>query len=201
LLLSTNTSEVLFVLLLSFVFLKEKISKSEALGSFMIIIGIFLLLFNPSIFSLSFELGETEAILSSLAFAIAVVIATDVLKKLDAKIVASIYLIIEGLILLVPTYLFQINLFVSIFAFVSLLILGIISALSVLTYNLCLKKVGAYLTVVVGSLSGLFSIVIQLLFSYLLPSVRFIFPPSLILAITGSVFAVLGIILISYKNK
>jgi hypothetical protein len=64
-----------------------------------------------------------------------------------------------------------------------------------------LKKVGAYLTVVVGSLSGLFSIVLQLLFSYLLPSVKFIFPPSLILAITGSVFAVLGIILISYKNK
>jgi drug/metabolite transporter (DMT)-like permease len=201
LLLSTNTSEVLFVLLLSFVFLKEKISKTEALGSFMIITGIFLLLFNPSMFSLSFGLGETEAILSSLAFAIAIVIATDVLKKLDAKIVASIYLIIEGLILLVPTYLFQINVFVSILAFVSLLILGIISALSVLTYNLCLKKVGAYLTVVLGSLSGLFSIVLQLLFSYLLPSVKFIFPSSLILAIAGSVFAVLGVILIGYKNK
>lgn len=90
-LLSTSTTETLFVLLLSFIFLREKLRRRELMGSAIILLGIFMALYSPDALTLSFKLGDAEAVMSSLLFAIAIVIAADVLKRYNPTVVGGIY--------------------------------------------------------------------------------------------------------------
>jgi drug/metabolite transporter (DMT)-like permease len=201
LLLGGCTSEVLFVLILSFIFLRERLKKFEIFGSLLVLAGIFLVAYNPSVLTFVFSIGEMEAIVSSLCFAFSIVLATNVMKKLDAIVVASFYLVIEGMMLLVPIYLFQTGIPTSTRGVFGIAVLGVISAVTVLSYNTSLKKAGASLTAVVATLAGIFSIGLQFLTLYVFPSVKLIFPPSFLLAAIGSLLALAGVFLISYKNK
>ena len=195
------TSEVLFVLILSFIFLHERLKKFEIFGSLLVLTGIFIVAYDPNVLTFVFSIGEMEAIVSSLCFAFSIVLATNIIKKLDVMVVASFYLLIAGLILLVPIYLFQTGIPTSMGGVFGISVLGVMSAVSVLSYNTSLKKAGASLTAVVATFAGLFSIGLQFLTVFIFPSVKLIFPPSLVLAIVGGILAVVGVFLISYKNK
>jgi len=201
LLLGGCTSEVLFVLILSFIFLRERLKKFEIFGSLLVLAGIFLVAYNPSVLTFVFSIGEMEAIVSSLCFAFSIILATNVMKKLGAIDVASLYLTFQGLLLLVSIFMFQTGIPTSTGGIYGIAILGVISAITVLSYNTSLKKAGASLTAVVATLAGIFSIGLQFLTLYVFPSVKLIFPPSFLLAAIGSLLALAGVFLISYKNK
>ncbi|HDP97488.1 MAG TPA: hypothetical protein ENN25_07365, partial [Euryarchaeota archaeon] len=80
-LLGGGSSEVLFIVLLSAVFLKEKLSRWELSGGFLIIGGVVLVLINTEDISLGIGFGELEAITSSFLLGISVVILTKMLRQ------------------------------------------------------------------------------------------------------------------------
>ncbi|HLC59570.1 MAG TPA: DMT family transporter [archaeon] len=201
LLLGGNSSEMLLVLILSFVFLGERLKRFEIVGGFLIIVGIFVVLFNPVILQPVFGLGELEAMISSLAFAINIVISTNILRKLSDKSVSILVMMLEGLFILGAMFIANIQFQLTLESVFWIFLLGIFGVTSILTYFYGLKKIGASLTVIIASFAGVFSIGLQLIAKFLFPSIELIFPQSIVLAVIGGVIAVGGVFLISYKEK
>ncbi len=200
-LLSGSTSEVLFILLLSFIFLKERLGRMELVGSAFVLFGIVLVSFNPQVAFLEFGFGDMEAMLSALFFATAIIVTTDLLKKFNPQEVGAMYILIEGLILLTAVYLFGLGAEFSFNVISVSIVIGILVGMAVFTYNIGLKLAGASLTSVVASFAGIFTVGLQFLAALLLPTVAFIFPSNIPLAVGGGLLAVLGVFLISYKGK
>lgn len=197
-LLSSGTTETLFILLLSFLFLRERLSAQKLFGSAIILLGVFLVLFRPHALDVSVGFGDAEAMFGALFFAIAVTLAADVLKSHEPRVVGSLYLMIEGVLLvLAATVAGEFPSNASSGTLVGFVALGVIVALAVVTYNIGLQKVGASLTAVVSSFSGVFAVGLQLLSGAIVPSAPLVLPPSIMLAMTGGIIAVFGVFLIS----
>lgn len=195
-----GSSEVLFVVVLSAVFLKERLTWLEGLGSLLIILGVFLVLADFETLSLPAGVGETEAILSSFCLGISIIISTVLLRVYQLTPLSGIELFVSGI--MVVSFGLATGLVTAPDAagLALLVLLGLFPAAGLLTYNAGLPKIGASLTSVLFALTGIMTVGVQLLVLALYPDADIILPRSVAIAILGGMVAFLGVYLLHKKK-
>jgi len=192
-LLGGGSSEVLFVVLLSSLFLSERLRALEALGGVMIVVGVFLVLANASTLTLDIGLGEAEAILSSLALGASVVLTTALLRRYDLTPFSGFELLLSGMMLVVVSVASGLVEWPDATGWTILLLIGLFPAAGLLTYNAGLPKIGASLTSVLFALTGVMTVGVQLLVLAVFPDADIMLPQSVPLAILGGAIAITGV--------
>ncbi|MDQ3847961.1 MAG: DMT family transporter [Thermoproteota archaeon] len=196
----TGPLEATVVLFLAWFFLKERLSKIHLIGALIAILGIFAAAMSErsssEAFSSSlslFTVGDLEAILSALAFAIAIIFLAKLVKFHSAIQVAGGSLFVSGLILaaIQVGYYFA-NPTVQEWEF--LFHYSFLPLIGALLYSMSLRQVGASITSIIASSAYLMTIVIQLMLSAL--GFKTILPENIPLLVVGGLLGLLGISLI-----
>jgi len=193
--------EPLFIAALAFIFLKEKLSKKDIAGAALMIFGALIINFDFTHFKFIFGLGELLAILAPLLFAIGIVITTNLLKRLNILGLTSFELIFGSLSILIFGLITRFNFKVSVLIFALLILISILVTFNWLTYNKGLKYIGASLTSILYSSKAFFTLLISLIFVWLIPNSGIKIPKNLITMIMGGLILVLGLIIIKKGKK
>lgn len=197
----TGPLEATVVLFLAWFFLKERLSKVQLIGSMIAIIGIFAAVMSGSALEVSsslslFSIGDQEAILSAIAFAITIIFLTKLVRFHSPIQVAGASLLISGLILAT----FQLTYYLEVPAVQEwgfLLLYSFLPLTGALLYSISLRKIGASITSIIASSAYLMTIMIQLTLREL--GLKTILPENIPLLVVGGLLGLLGIILI-HKN-
>jgi len=200
-LLGGGSSEVLFIVVLSAVFLKERLERLEVIGSALVVLGVFVVLANENDVSLSVGTGETEAIVSSLLLGTSVIIATYLLYTNDLTVLSGLQLFYSGLIIFAVSAALGIVKLPDVGGWLLLLAMGAMPAIGLWTYNAGLPKIGASLTSVLFALSGVITVGVQLLVLGIFPDADIQLPESIGLAVLGGVVAFAGVYLLNAGKK
>lgn len=195
-----GSSEVLFIVLLSAIFLAERMTKREALGSTLILLGVFMVLANAETLSLEIGLGELEAIASSLLLAVSVVMTAVLLKSHSLVPVSGIEVLLSGAILLVVGFLLGLVEWPGVNGILILVGLGCFPAVGIVTYYAGLPRIGASLTSVLFALVGVMTVGVQLLVLAVVPGAEMILPGSIPLALSGGAIAFAGVYILNMKT-
>jgi drug/metabolite transporter (DMT)-like permease len=199
----TSPLEATMVLFLAWFFLKERLSKVQLIGAMIAIIGIFatamsgrgtLEAFSSSVYL--FTGGDLEAMLSAVAFAVAIIFLAKLVRFHSAIQVAGASLFVSGLILagLQLGYYFAIP---TVQEWDLLLLYSFLPLIGALLYSMSLRKVGASITSIIASSAYLMTIATQLALSAL--GFKTILPENIALLVVGGLLGLLGISLI-YKD-
>jgi drug/metabolite transporter (DMT)-like permease len=199
----TGPLEATIVLFLAWFFLKERLSKVQIIGAMIAIIGIFAAAMSGSTLEsfysslYLFTIGDLEAMLSAVAFAIAIIFLAKLVRFHSPTQVAGASLFISGLILTG----FQLTFYLSIplaQEWEFLLLYSFLPLIGALLYSMSLRKVGASITSIVASSSYLMTIAIQLTLSAL--GFESILPENIWLLAVGGLLGLLGISLIHKES-
>jgi drug/metabolite transporter (DMT)-like permease len=182
------------------VFLSERLKLLEGIGSVLVIIGVLIVLTNIDSVGFTIGLGEVEAILSSLLLGISVVMATSLLKTHQLTPLSGVELFITGIIVLVFGVAAGLIVLPEPSAWIILVLLGLFPAVGLLAYNAPLPKIGASLTSVLFSLTGIMTVGAQLLILFVVPDADIKLPQSVALAIIGGSIAFVGVYLLNKKG-
>jgi len=194
-----GSSEVLFVILLSAIFLSERLNRWEILGSVMILVGVAIVLLNTESMSFGIGLGEIEAMLSSFFLAVSVIMVTGLLKIHALTPISGLELLIIGAMILLMGISLDLIEWPSAVGWLLMVGLAIFPILGIMTYNAGLPKIGASLTSVLFALCGILTVVLQIIVIAILPDTELILPQNIYLAIAGGVTAFVGVYLV-YLN-
>lgn len=190
-----GSSEVLFVVILSAIFLGERLNRWEIFGSFLILMGVFLVLVNRDTLALTLGRGEIEAIVSSFFLGSSVIMVAKMLRNHPVIPFSGLELLLSGVILLIVAVIITPVVWPDAAGWILLITLGIFPAFAISTYYAGLQGIGASITSVLFALSGMLTIVAQLSLVIFVPNVLK-FPENIVLALIGGVIAFIGIYLI-----
>jgi drug/metabolite transporter (DMT)-like permease len=210
--------EIILIVILAYIFLREKLDKTQFIGIGVTIIGFFLAIisdinYNNSDFFFSLNhysvvtFGDIEAIISSLGFAIGVLFLTKLVSIHSPLEVAGASLFVSGLMLIgllivfvsifqqqVSPYI-QVSMLVSPVVIIALSLFAWLPFVGALSYSIGLSRLGAALTGTIGSSSIFLTLVLQValnesgvLYSNL--------PQNILLAGLGSMIGFIGIFII-----
>jgi drug/metabolite transporter (DMT)-like permease len=199
-LLGGGSSEVLFVVLLSAIFLSERLSKWEAFGGVLVLFGVFLVLVRPEELSPYVGIGELEAILSSFFLASSAVMTAKLLKTYKVAPVSALELIISGFIILAIGFAMGASLEIDPIGWLILISLGVFPAIGILTYFHGLQGIGASITSILFALNGIMTLVVQLIIVAIFPDSLTV-PKNLLLAFIGGMVAFIGVYLLNKKSR
>jgi len=197
----TGPLEATVVLFLAWFLLKERLSRVQFIGAIVAIIGIFAATmsgsgleassFSPSL-SL-FTIGDLEAMLSAIGFAISIIFLAKLVRFHSPIQVAGASLLISGLILAAfqLIYYFEIP---TVQELGLLLLYSFLPLTGALLYSISLTKIGASITSIIASSAYLMTIIIQLALREL--GIKAILPENIPLLVTGGLLGLLGIALI-----
>jgi drug/metabolite transporter (DMT)-like permease len=206
--------EVILIVILARVFLKERLDKIHITGIIVAITGFLIAILSDtgsinailaSDSSPIVTLGDIEAIISALGFAVGVLFLTKLLSKHSPVEVAGTSLLVSGLILigmlLIIFTTYEVS-FISVVSFpdvvnviVILILFSILPFIGALSYSVGISKIGPGLTGTIGASS----IVITLFCQIALKEVGIMngnLPVNILLAGLGSVFGFLGVVII-----
>jgi drug/metabolite transporter (DMT)-like permease len=197
----TGPLEATVVLFLAWFFLKERLTKVQLIGAMIAIVGFFAAAMSGSALEISltfslFSIGDLEAILSAVAFAIAIIFLAKLVGFHSPIQVAGASLLISGLIL-AP---FQLTYYPEIPTMKEwgfLLLYSFLPLIGALLYSMSLRKIGASITSIIASSAYLMTIMIQLTLREL--GLKTILPENIPLLVVGGLLGILGISLI-HKN-
>jgi drug/metabolite transporter (DMT)-like permease len=197
----TGPLEATVVLFLAWFFLKERLTKVQLIGAMIAIVGFFAAAMSGSALEISltfslFSIGDLEAILSAVAFAIAIIFLAKLVGFHSPIQVAGASLLISGLIL-AP---FQLTYYPEIPTMKEwgfLLLYSFLPLIGALLYSMSLRKIGASITSIIASSTYLMTIMIQLTLREL--GLKTILPENILLLVVGGLLGILGISLI-HKN-
>lgn len=191
-----GSSEVLFVVILSAVFLGERLKRIEVVGSVLILLGVFLVLVRKDFLMLSLSQGDIEAIVSSFFLGTSAVMIARVLRDYDVIPVSGVELIFSGLILLVMGVALLPITWPDLTGWLVMAGLGFFPALGISTYYAGLRGIGASLTSVLFSLNGILTVIAQVSVILVAP-VTLELPQNLLLAMIGGMIAIIGVYLLN----
>ena len=195
-----GSSEVLFVIILSAVFLSERLSLLEGVGSVLIIVGVFVVLTDIDSLGLSLGLGEIEAIVSSFFLGTSVVVTTALLKTHNLTPFTGVELLISGIMVITIGVAAGLVVLPEASAWLILVLLGVFPAVGLLTYNAALPKIGASLTSVLFALNGIFTVCVEVLILQLVPDANLKLPQHVLLAVLGGLVAFVGVCLLNIRR-
>ncbi len=195
-----GSSEVLFVIILSAIFLSERLSLLEGVGSVLVIVGVFIVLTDIEAVGLTLGLGEIEAIVSSFFLGTSVVVTTALLKTHDLTPFTGVELLISGALVITIGAATGLVVLPEPSAWLILILLGLFPAIGLLTYNAALPKIGASLTSVLFALNGIFTVGVELLILHILPDANLKLPQNVLLAVLGGLIAFVGVYLLNMRG-
>lgn len=195
-----GSSEVLFVVFFSAIFLGERLKRLEIIGSILVLVGVFLVLVKKEVFAEWLGPGEIEAIGSSLFLAASAVMMTRMLRDYDVLPMSGIELLFSGFILLiVGLIIFPIS-WPNLIGWLVMIGLGLFPAISITTYYAGLQGIGASITSVLFSLNGILTVGAAATIIMLIPNAYLEFPQNIVLAIVGGIIAFVGVYLLNKRS-
>ncbi|MDW0169561.1 MAG: EamA family transporter [Nitrososphaeraceae archaeon] len=213
--------EVIFIVILAYIFLQERLDKVHLIGIIVAIVGFFLAVIsdinngNTNFFSLLpyhsiITLGDIEAIVSALGFAVGVLFLTKLVIIHSPLQVAGASLLVSGIILSfflvvfvsaldhqIP-YFSRISVPVYPTAIIALLFFSWLPFIGALSYSIGLSRIGAALTGTIGSSSILLTLVFQVILKQFGLDVNL--PQNILIAGLGSVFGFIGIFIVHMRD-
>ena len=152
------------IIILSYIFLHEKISKLQLVGIGISFLGVLTIILHGhilSIGSIHFQIGDFYMFLLALFFAIYSVLSRSKPKELSQTLTLA-FTIFLGLIIITPFFMFDNDLYGMVrwdkVSFLSMLGMGIFnSVLSYLFWNMALEKIGSLKSSMVYYLMPIFS--------------------------------------------
>jgi len=209
--------EIIAVLFLARVLLHEKLNKKQLLGICIALVGFIIVLLsdhnnivddnnnngiiNVTIFAVeslnfSISLGDIEAIISAISFALAVFFLARLSIKYSPLEISGMCLILSGFILIIVMLLFtpemSINLFLSYWYI--FIIFSLLPLLGTICYIEGIKRIGASLTSTIASSRILLTLIIQIVLTHI--GIRNTLPDNIFLALIGGTLGITGIIII-----
>lgn len=197
----TGPLEATVVLFLAWFLLKERLSRVQLIGAVVAIIGIFAATMSGSGLEASslspslslFTIGDLEAMLSAIAFAIAIIFLAKLVRLHSPIQVAGASLFISGLILAAFQLIYYFE-FPTMQELGPLLLYSFLPLTGALLYSVSLRKIGASITSIIASSAYLMTIMIQLVLREL--GIKAILPENIPLLVIGGFLGLLGIVLI-----
>jgi drug/metabolite transporter (DMT)-like permease len=205
--------EIILIVILAYVFLRERLDKIQVIGIGVAIIGFFLAVISDINYNSSdlrysvVTFGDIEAIISALGFAIGVLFLAKLVSIHSPLEVAGSSLFISGLILIGLLIVFvsifqhqifpyiEISMLVSPVVIIALSLFAWLPFVGAFSYSVGLSRLGAALTGTIGSSSIFLTLALQValnesgeLYSNL--------PQNLLLAAFGSMIGFIGIFVI-----
>jgi drug/metabolite transporter (DMT)-like permease len=195
--------ETVVVLILAWLFLKEKLRKRQLAGVVIALSGFVAAVSSSSshmnlLLSIPLTFGDFEAILSAFMFATAVILMTKLVERHSSIEVSGSSLLISGLILTTILILRTPSLHASM-DWIFLALFALVPLMAALLYVVGLSRIGASLTSTIASSNILFTLLFQLLFRGF--GIRTNIPENIILAVIGGALGVFGIYLIHVENN
>ena len=209
--------EVIAVLFLARILLHEKLNKKQLLGICIALVGFIIVLLsdhnnvvddgnyngiiNVTIFAVeslnfSISLGDIEAIISAISFALAVFFLARLSRKYSPLEISGMCLILSGFILIIVMLLFtpemSINLFLSYWYI--FIIFSLLPLMGTICYIEGIKRIGASLTSTIASSRILLTLIIQIVLTHI--GIRNTLPDNIFLALIGGTLGITGIIII-----
>lgn len=188
--------EVVVILVLARLFLKERLDRPKTFGAAVALAGFFATVMSSGTLELLFTWGDLEAVISAVSFGTGVVLITRLIGNHSALQLTGSSLFITGLILF--SILWNTAPVISLDDVTYVLAFSLLPLLAAYTYVVGLGRIGASMTSVIASFSILLTVVFQLVLLEL--GVDAILPSNVPLAVIGGVLGVLGIYLI-HRNK
>lgn len=213
--------EVIFIVILAYIFLQERLDKVHLIGIIVAIVGFFLAVIsdinngNTNFFSLLsyhsiITLGDIEAIVSALGFAVGVLFLTKLVIIHSPLQVAGASLLVSGIILsfFLVVFVSALDHHVPYFsrnsvpvyptAIIALLFFSWLPFIGALSYSIGLSRIGAALTGTIGSSSILLTLVFQVILKQFGSDVNL--PQNILIAGLGSVFGFIGIFIVHMRD-
>jgi len=209
--------EIVAVLFLARILLHEKLNKKQLLGICIALVGFIIVLLsdhnnigddgnnngiiNVTIFAVeslnfSISLGDIEAIISAISFALAVFFLAKLSKKYSPLEISGMCLLLSGLILIIVMVIFtpemSVNLFMSYWYI--FIIFSLLPLFGTICYVEGIKRIGASLTATIASSRILLTLIIQILLTNI--GIRNTLPDNVLLALIGGILGITGIIII-----
>ena len=209
--------EVIAVLFLARILLHEKLNKKQLLGICIALVGFIIVLLsdhnnvvddgnyngiiNVTIFAVeslnfSISLGDIEAIISAISFALAVFFLARLSIKYSPLEISGMCLILSGFILIIVMLLFtpqmSVNLFLSYWYI--FIIFSLLPLIGTICYIEGIKRIGASLTSTIASSRILLTLIIQIVLTHI--GIRNTLPDNVFLALIGGTLGITGIIII-----
>ena len=204
--------EITAVLLLSRLFLHERLNKQQfsgiaiALVGFVIvilsdhhvndngIINIVLVEFKSLDFSIS--LGDVEAIISAICFALAVFFIAKLSSKYSPLEISGMCLLLSGCILITVMFIFTPEISINMMRsyWYIFIIFSLLPLIGTILYVEGIKRIGASLTSTIASSRILLTLIFQILLTQI--GIRNTLPDNIFLALIGGVLGITGIIII-----
>jgi len=209
--------EIVAVLFLARILLHEKLNKKQLLGICIALVGFIIVLLsdhnnvvddgnyngiiNVTIFAVeslnfSISLGDIEAIISAISFALAVFFLARLSIKYSPLEISGMCLILSGFILIIVMLLFtpqmSVNLFLSYWYI--FIIFSLLPLIGTICYIEGIKRIGASLTSTIASSRILLTLIIQIVLTHI--GIRNTLPDNVFLALIGGTLGITGIIII-----
>ncbi len=159
-----TTAAPIFVLLITALFLKQKITINQIIGTILCVAGIVILISKGEISGLrhfKLSVGDVWILLAALSFAIYTVLVRK--KPIGVSAISFLFFIfLAGTVFLVPAFIVDLNMGSTIVwnktILFSILYLGIgASVISFLSWNISIRRIGPARTALFGNLIPIFS--------------------------------------------
>jgi len=209
--------EIVAVLFLARILLHEKLNKKQLLGICIALVGFIIVLLsdhnnivddgnnngiiNVTIFAVeslnfSISLGDTEAIISAISFALAVFFLARLSIKYSPLQISAMCLILSGFILIIVMLLFTPEMSISLFLsyWYIFIIFSLLPLMGTICYIEGIKRIGASLTSTIASSRILLTLIIQIVLTHI--GIRNTLPDNVFLALIGGTLGITGIIII-----
>jgi drug/metabolite transporter (DMT)-like permease len=195
--------EAVIVVVLAWLFLKERLRKKQLAGVVIALSGFLATVSSSSLrltllFSIPLTFGDFEAIYSAFTFAAGIIFMTKLVERHNSIEVSGGSLLISGLILaaiLIP----RTTSYPGIGSLTVLVFFSLVPMAAAFLYVIGLSRIGASLTSTIASSNILFTLLFQLVFRAF--GIRANLPENILLAVIGGVLAIFGIYLIHVDKQ
>ncbi len=189
--------EVVVILILARLLLKERLGRLQTAGAIIALLGFFATVLSAGVIELVLTWGDAEAVISAVSFAVGIVLITKLTRKHSALQVSGASLLIAGVIL--SAVLWTSTPVITPIDWTALLAFSILPLTAAFTYVVGLARIGASMTSTIGSFSILLTVLFQLL--VLMFGFQVILPENIPLAVVGGILGIFGIYLIHRKRN
>jgi len=207
--------EVILIVLLAYIFLKDRLDKIQIAGVIVAIIGFFIAVLSDvnSIETVLrpsepiITIGDIEAIVSAFGFALGVLFLTKLVSKHSSIEVAGASLLLSGILIgVLLLFSFQ-DLAISSQlspaqaprTIIILILFSLLPFVGALSYSVGLSRIGAALTGTIGASNIIITLAGQITLRELGITASHL-PENIILAVLGSLFGFCGIVIIHMRE-
>lgn len=204
--------EIITILLLSRIFLYERLNKKQLLGIAIALVGFVIVILsdhnvdNNGIINIaliefeslnfSISLGDVEAIISAISFALAVFFLAKLSSKYSPLEISGMCLLLAGFILIIVMFIFSAEMSINMITsyWYIFIIFSLLPLTGTILYVEGIKRIGASLTSTIASSRILLTLIFQILLTQL--GIRNTLPDNIFLALMGGILGITGIIII-----